>query len=205
MIVDILLDNSLYLYLLAVSVVVIILIIIIIVIFVGKKTKKKRYEDAVEQVLLQVTQTRNPDSNETDADMKHLFEDLIHSIIPEKKSITFEIASPNNSTTMHFYISVPDEYVDTVKTQVRRVFVRAQVQEVPDYTIFEPNGKSIFCDINLKDYYGLPIRTYKKSDTDTFSSILGIFSTASVEYSGMSLQIVLKKANRQKSSGSVAY
>ena len=161
---------------------------------VSKRKKKKDLQAAVEFVLLQVTQTAHSDTQLSEIERVRLFEDLLQSVVPDKKPITFEMAVPNAGTDIMFFISAPAEYVDVLKSQVRRVFPRAQVQEVSDYTIFSKNGISVLADVSLRDFYGLPVRTYKTLNTDSFASILGVFAGVQEVGSGAALQIVLQKA-----------
>lgn len=200
MITEFLSDKMGQVYLLAGGLVLLWVLVFFILWSVSRRKKKKKYREAAEQVLLQITQTRHDDGQTSDMESLRLFEDLLHSTIPEKKPITFEIAIPNKESSILFFVSTPPEYVEMMKNQIRRVFERAQVQEVPDYTIFEREGSTILCDVAPKDFYGLPIRSYKKSNTDTFATILGVFANAKETHTGMALQIVLQKAGKSRVS-----
>ena len=167
--------------------------------FTKRQSKRKALKEAVSYTLLQVTQTPHADKGEQQNDLEQvrLFEDLIHSIVPEKKPITLEMAVPNKGTDIMFFISTPKEYKDSVTTQVRRVFERAQVQEVPDYTIFRDGGHSALFDVKLKQYDGLPIHTYKKSETDTFAPIIGSFASAKEDGVGLAMQITVQRTHKR--------
>ena len=162
----------------------------------GRRAKRKALREAVEYTLFQVTQTPHADKNESANDLEQvrLFEDLIHSVVPEKKPIIFEMAVPNRGTDIAFFVASPKEYRESVKTQIRRVFERAQVREVPDYTIFSENGHAEILTLGLKQYDGLPIHTYKKSETDTFAPIIGSFAAAREDGVGLAMQITVKRA-----------
>ncbi|MDE0243154.1 MAG: type IV secretion system DNA-binding domain-containing protein [Candidatus Kaiserbacteria bacterium] len=168
--------------------------------FTKRRSRKKALKEAVAYTLLQVTQTPHAGNDEQQNDLVQirLFEDLLHSIVPEKKSITLEMAVPSKGTDIMFFIAVPKEYEDTVKTQVRRVFERAQVQEVSDYTIFREGGHSELLDLTLSQYDGLPIYTYKKSETDTFAPIIGTFASAREDGVGIAMQLTLRRSDKQK-------
>ena len=162
-----------------------------------KHARKKQLREATEYLLLQVTQTSHGDTQTSETEQVRMFEDLIHSIITDKKPIIFEIAVPSEGTDIVFFVSVPREYVDMVKNQIRRVFERSQVQEVPDYTIFHRDGSSILADVTLKKFFGLPVRTYKTLNTDSFAPIIGVFAAIKEEHTGMALQLVLQKAPKR--------
>lgn len=163
-----------------------------------RRRKRKALREAVSYTLFQVTQTPHAGSEQpNDLEQIRLFEDLIHSIVPEKKPIAFEMAVPNKGTDIMFFIAVPKEYRDSVKTQIRRVFERAQVQEVPDYTIFSDNGHSQLFSLTLKQYDGLPIHTYKKGETDTFAPIVASFASAREEHVGLAMQVIIKRTKKR--------
>ena len=168
--------------------------------FTRRRRKRNILKEAVEYTLFQITQTPQSDKGEqvNDLEQVRLFEDLLHSIVPEKKPIIFEMSVPNKSTDIMFFVATPKEYSDSVKTQVRRVFERAQVQEVPDYTIFKEGGHTEILDAALKQYDGLPIYTYKKSDTDTFAPIIGSFASAREAGVGLTMQVTVKRAEKKK-------
>ena len=67
------------------------------------------------------------------------------------------------------------EYLNTVKTQTRRIFENSQVQEVKNHSIFQAKNKNAFYNLKLNKYFGIPIKSYKDSHEDTFPSILGVF------------------------------
>ena len=174
------------------------LTVTIIINIVRKKEKKKSLKESAEYILLQITQTPHTDNQMSEMEQIRLFEDLIQSIVPEKKPIIFEIAITNEGSDIQFFIATPSAYVDTIKTQVRRVFERAQAQEVPDYTIFYAKDPSILSTLTLKNFYALPIRTYRKTETDSFAPILAAFANAKEKRTGMAMQIVLQKAPKKQ-------
>ena len=166
--------------------------------FVRKKNKKKTLKESAEYLLLQITQTPHTDTQMSEMEQIRLFEDLIHSIIPEKKPIIFEIAITNEGSDIQFFIATPSAYAETVKTQVRRVFERAQVQEVNDFTIFHAQDPSILSTVTLKNFYALPIRSYRETETDSFAPILAAFANAKERRTGMAMQLVLQKASKKQ-------
>ena len=160
-----------------------------------RRRKRKQLREGAEYVLLQIVQSSNTERNLPDpASEIRLFEELLESVVPEKKSITFEMAVPNDGTNILFFIAVPAEHLETTRNQVRRIFERAEVREVTDYTIFRRQGETVLADIGLRQFHGLPIKTHAKSNTDTFASIVGAFASAQEANTGMALQIVMRRA-----------
>lgn len=166
--------------------------------FIRKKKKKKTLKESAEYLLLQITQTPHTDTQMSEMEQVRLFEDLIHSIIPEKKPIVFEVAITNEGSDIQFFIATPSAYAETVKTQVRRVFERAQVQEVNDFTIFHAQDPSILSTVTLKNFYALPIRSYRETETDSFAPILAAFANAKERRAGMAMQLVVQKASKKE-------
>ena len=174
----------------------------IVVIIIGRiqksAKKKKELKESAEYILLQITQTPHPDTQMSEMEEIRLFEDLIHSIVPEKKPIIFEVAVTNEGSEIQFFIATPSAYVETVKTQVRRVFERAQAQEVEDYTIFHAQDPNTVATLTLKNFYALPIRSYRHAETDSFAPILAAFANAKEKRTGMAMQLVLQKASKKQ-------
>ena len=160
--------------------------------------KKKELKESAEYILLQITQTPHTDTQMSEMEEIRLFEDLIHSIVPEKKPIIFEVAVTNEGSEIQFFIATPSAYVETVKTQVRRVFERAQAQEVDDYTIFHAQDPNTVATLTLKNFYALPIRSYRHTETDSFAPILAAFANAKEKRTGVAMQLVLQKASKKQ-------
>ena len=181
------------------SVALFILFLIIVLIILNSVTRRKeKLKKSLNYTLLSVSQTKNPDAKNSPIEQVQIFEELINSIVPTDKSICFEIAIPNESNDVKFFIAVPNELVANIKTQIRRVYVLAQIEEVDDYTIFSKNSINTLYDITLNNFYGIPINTYKQSNVDTFSSLIGALSNAKDKGTGIALQFVLKSTNSEK-------
>ena len=193
-------DRTVQMYALVAGILFVWTVVMIIAHISAKRKRKKHLRESAEYVLLQITQTPHSDAQMSEMEQVRLFEDLLHSIIPEKKPIIFEIAVTNEGSDIQFFIASPSAYVETVKTQVRRVFERAQAQEVSDYTIFHSGDPSALSTMVLKDFYGLPIRSYQKIETDSFAPILAAFANAKEKRSGMAMQLVLQKATKKQIS-----
>ena len=159
-----------------------------------KRSESERLTTAVSYTLLRISLASSRTDTTSSSDSIGLFEEVLRSLVTDTHPTTFEMAVPHDSEDIAFFISVPSEYVESARVQLRRVFERAQVEEVPDYTIFSPNSPSVLAHASLRDYHGLPIKTYKEVGVDTFASIVGTFSSAKEQGVGMSLQLVLQRA-----------
>lgn len=185
-------------YLIIAAIVLLALIIVMLIIFLSMYGRNQSLDDATKYVLLGVSQTRDAEDKRTAIERVQVFEELITSITPSEKPVCFEIAIPNEDDDIHFFIAVPEAVVENVKTQVRRVYNRAEVRKISDYSIFADKNHNVFYDVFLKDYYGTPIKTYKTSERDTFSSLIGALSNAKEPGSGAVIQFVVKSASSSK-------
>ena len=61
-------------------------ITMIVAYYINKKKKKKTLKESAEYILLQISQTPHSDTQMSEMEQIRLFEDLLHSIIPEKKT-----------------------------------------------------------------------------------------------------------------------
>ena len=176
------------------------IVVTVITNLVQKKRKKKVLKESAEYALLQITQTPHTETQMSEMEQVRLFEDLIHSIVPERQPVIFEIAVTNEGSDIQFFIATAPSHVETVKTQVRRVFERAQAQEVGDYTIFHAQDPSTLSTLTLKNFHALPIRSYREVETDSFAPILAAFANAKEKRTGMAMQIILQKASKTQVS-----
>ena len=81
----------------------------LIIIIIGKKINSSRkIKNSLNFVTLKVEQTRHGGFDENNIDSLKKFDELIHSIVPEKKAITFELSKAANDSSVLFLISTPD-------------------------------------------------------------------------------------------------
>ncbi|MDP2629389.1 MAG: DUF87 domain-containing protein, partial [Candidatus Harrisonbacteria bacterium] len=104
-----------------------------------------------------------------------------------------EVAVPNNEKLVHFYLSVPRQYASSVEKVIQGTYHDAHVEPVKDYTIFSPDGFVAAATVKAKDKF-LPIKTYKRLESDPLGSILNAFSKAGDKQEGLALQLVLQTA-----------
>lgn len=122
------------------------------------------------------------------------FEQLLSSLSSLKEPFCLELAVHNSGSEIYFYLAIPRQSVDFVIRQIQGFFADAQVDEVDDYTIFNPNG-SVAGAVLQEKYTILPIRTYEETKIDTFSPILSVFSKLEEVGDGACLQIIARPAD----------
>ena len=160
-----------------------------------KRKQTKKIKTATSYTLLQISlASSHTDVQRSSLEEVALFEEVVRTLVTDTHPIALEVAVANTSEDISFFIAVPSEYVETARSQIRRVFERAQIEEVPDYTIFSPESSSLLAHATLKSFHGLPIQTYKDMKVDTFASLVSVFSSARERGVGMALQLVLQKA-----------
>ncbi|MEA2112698.1 MAG: TraM recognition domain-containing protein [Patescibacteria group bacterium] len=103
---------------------------------------------------------------------------------------SLEIAIPNNSDEVTFYISVPDERKDLFEKQILSVFPDAKIkEEKDDYNIFTENFSISGSYLTLAKKPVFPIKTYADFDYDPLNIVLSSFSKIGKE-EGASIQII---------------
>ncbi len=94
---------------------------------------------------------------------------------------------------IHFFIAVPAHYQNYVEEQITAQFPNAYLEERPDYNFFTPKGyiKGMMLGLAKADF--LPIKTYKKADSDPLNSVINALSKVD-EKDGAAIQIIMKSA-----------
>src|SRR5438105_9613530 len=107
---------------------------------------------ALNMVLLSVTVPRDQNSvqkseKELISIMEQMYGSLtnIHSkgwnkFIYGEPYIGLEIAVPNSSQEIRFFISVPRNYKDIFQKQLHGLYPSAEIESLNDYSIFHPQG-----------------------------------------------------------------
>ena len=109
-----------------------------------------------------------------------------------------EIANPDNSDHIIFYVSVPNEYIDLFEKQVHSLYPNAVVTEQKhDYNIFVEGGSSLMSVASLKKHPIYPLQTKEAFESDTLFVLLNAFSKIEREGGGASLQILIKSASQK--------
>ncbi len=107
-------------------------------------------------------------------------------------ALAFEIALHMIGEEVHFYLSVPRKYVDTVEKQITGFLNGAKVEVVEDYNIFNPVGATAASYLNLSHSFFLPIKTYQNLETDPLNFIANAMSKLEFHGEGCAVQVLIK-------------
>jgi hypothetical protein len=116
---------------------------------------------------------------------------LMPWLIGRKKLFACEIVM--NKNKISFYVVTPKDYRNFVEEQIHAQFPAADVEEVPDYNIFQPKGIIMGSYLKMKRPSHFPIKTYKKIESDPLNSITNALSKVAEE-DGAAVQIVFSSA-----------
>jgi hypothetical protein len=108
--------------------------------------------------------------------------------------MSFEIVADKGLVS--FYIAVPERMKEFVEQQIQAQYPHAQVEEVPDYNIFTPQGVTVGTQLLLKRESMFPIKTYKKLESDPLNGLTNALSKIGAE-DGAAIQILVRSARKQ--------
>ncbi len=94
---------------------------------------------------------------------------------------------------IHFFVVTPAHFQEYIEQQITAQFGDAFIEELPDYNIFSPKGfiKSSVLVLTRDNF--LPLKTYKKMDSDPLNAITNALSKIN-EKDGAAIQIIIKSA-----------
>jgi len=160
-----------------------------------------RYRDreskSLDSVMFQVAVPRG---NEIKIDaMEQLFASLYsikkggwkqkYSVQP---SISFEIVAKQED--IKFYVWTPKELRDMVERQIHGAYPDAEILEIPEYNIFNEDGKVAYKSYQLSKASYLPIKTFKDLATDPLASITSALAKMGPG-EGASIQLLISPAD----------
>lgn len=106
-----------------------------------------------------------------------------------------EIASPDGSDSIIFYVAVPTDYIDLFQKQLLSLYPEAVLTEQQhDYNIFVEGGSTQVSIGTLKKFPIYPIRPKDSFDSDPLAVLLNAFSKIEKEGGGAAVQFVIKSA-----------
>ena len=118
----------------------------------------------------------------------------------EKKNqhYVLEVASPEGSDHIIFYVAVPTVYIDLFQKQLLSLYPDVVLTEQKhDYNIFVEGGSSHIAVATLKKHPIYPLRGKDTFESDPFAILLNAFSKIEKEGGGAALQIVVKTVARK--------
>jgi len=104
---------------------------------------------------------------------------------------TFEIVSHHDKIS--FYTGVPEQWQSFVEQQIQAQYPDAQIDLVPDYDIFAPQGVILGSYLKFRRENYFPIKTYTKLESDSMNSITNALSKVNTE-DGVAIQYVMRSA-----------
>ena len=109
-----------------------------------------------------------------------------------------EVASPDGSDHIIFYVAVPNEFIDLFQKQLLSLYPDVVLTEQKhDYNIFVEGGSSHVAVASLYKHPVYPIRGKDTFSSDPFAVLLNAFSKIEKVGGGAALQIVVKTVARK--------
>ncbi|MFT5849904.1 MAG: hypothetical protein ACI9H6_000730 [Patiriisocius sp.] len=104
-----------------------------------------------------------------------------------------EVASPEGSDHIIFYVAIPTQYVDLFQKQILSLYPDVVLTEQKhDYNIFVEGGASKVAVATLKKHPVYPIRGKDSFESDPFAVLLNAFSKIEKNGGGAALQVIIK-------------
>ncbi len=165
--------TAIFIAALLIATVIFLLVIAVYATFIYFK-HRKREENSIDSVLLQVAVPRN---NEFKIDV---MDQMLGGFYSIKKSgweqkfdiqptISFEIVARQED--IRFYVWAPAKLKDMVEKQIHGSYPDAEVVEVDEYNIFTENGKVAYKAFQLGKDNFYPLKTFKDLATDPMTGI----------------------------------
>ena len=107
--------------------------------------------------------------------------------------IAFEIVATGGLVS--FYISAPKRFREFVEQQVHAQYPLAQIEEVPDYNLFQPKGVIASAHLVFGRENFFPLHTYKKLEADPLNALTNALAKVE-EGDGAAIQILVRSANK---------
>lgn len=122
-------------------------------------------------------------------------EQVIGALAAVKEPFAFEVAVHNVGSDINFYLAVSRSSLDFATRQIQGLFPNAQVVDVPEYNIFNPDGGCAGAYLCLTTDYALPLRTYKEGEVDTFAPVINTLSKLEEAGDGAAIQYMFVPAD----------
>ncbi len=173
------------------------ILIFVLSVFLKKGGFKSEIKRSLDYQLFLISSPRELPHSETEQKKSFLdfvsnFEQFLETFSNYKKEIILEIAVPNNSPEIFFYVAFPKKDAQFFEKTLSSFFPDSQIEPVNDYTIFSPEGLVASSSAFLKNSPLLPLKNLKSFSQDPLSVIVNAFTKIAVSGEGMALQLVLK-------------
>lgn len=178
--------------------------------FGSYKETAKALETALFQIILPTEKDLSPNQANQPVDPKNVIAlmerffsgmlSIADPIKPDKNKnyFTLEIAKPQNSNQIKFFVSVPNDFKDLFQKQVLALYPSAKIEIQPDdYNVFATDGFSTGAYATSGKTPALPIKTYKEFAGDSISVVLSVLSQLNDLEEGASIQIVVRPSGEK--------
>ncbi|MFH1610552.1 MAG: type IV secretion system DNA-binding domain-containing protein, partial [Patescibacteria group bacterium] len=96
---------------------------------------------------------------------------------------------------IYFYVVVPRKFVVFFEQQVQAQYPHANIEQVEDYNLFDPQSFVSGSSLSLDKNSVLSLKTYKSSETDPLNSITNVLSKLDKK-DGAAIQILIRPADK---------
>jgi len=111
---------------------------------------------------------------------------------------SFEIVAHDDKIS--FYVTVPEHLRSFIEEQIQAQYPNAQIDEVPDYNIFSPQGVILGSYLKLRRENYFPIKNYEKLESDSMNSITNALSKVDAK-DGAVIQFIVQSARKEWRAG----
>lgn len=176
-----------------------------------KFLRHRKITRALNMTMFQVSVSKKADPSEGDrteiikenisvmeqlfANLSNMREEPIKRLLYGPFYISFEVATPIDSSEIFFYVGVPIKFASIIEKQINSFYQDAVIERISDYNIFVAGGGAAASYMTLKRSFVFPIKTYQKLEADPLLSITNALSKIPLG-EGAALQILLKPAGR---------
>ena len=116
---------------------------------------------------------------------------IVAWLIGRKDQCAFEIVAHRNKIS--FYVAIPGKYRQFVEEQIHAQYPNAQIDDVPDYNMFAPQGVILGSYLTFRRNTVFPIKTYKKLESDPLNSLTNALSKIE-DADGGAVQFIVRSA-----------
>ncbi len=110
----------------------------------------------------------------------------------EDSYFTFELALPEGSNDISFYVAVPHEFTDHFEKSIVGSFPELRVEQCPnDFNIFAPHSAISASFAKPSVSSALPLRIFKDIEGDALTSLLSAFTKIKRDGEGAAVQVTI--------------
>jgi len=117
---------------------------------------------------------------------------LVKWFTGRRDNFSFEVVVKDSKIS--FYVAVPDKYREFLEQQIHAQYPHAEINEEPDYNIFQPECHIVGAYLWFKYRSAFPFKTYKKMDSDPLVSLLNPLSKI-LDTEGAVIQYIVRPAS----------